>query len=66
MFTNLMLTIEGKEELAAAAAREGKKAEPDELARMFHFKIDCDYNKPRDVSAEDSKTADKQNTSQGK
>ncbi|PYP87997.1 MAG: hypothetical protein DMF61_07810 [Blastocatellia bacterium AA13] len=66
MFTNLTFFLEGKDEVAAAASKDGKKAETDEIARMFHFKIDCDYNKPHDASADESKPADKPQTTQGK
>ena len=42
IFTNPKLNIEGKD-----VAGADKK---DDLARTFHFTIDCDYNKPRDSS----------------
>ena len=66
LFSNLMLSIEGKEvkvdDLAdRAEKKEGdksdgeksdkkdadKKAEAPDVARVFQFTIDCDYNKPR-------------------
>ncbi|HEY3134872.1 MAG TPA: hypothetical protein VGL29_02360 [Blastocatellia bacterium] len=67
LFSNLMLSIEGKEVKAEdvsdraekkepekqdtkkkSAAKEGEKQqEPVDVARVFQFTIDCDYNKPR-------------------
>jgi Tfp pilus assembly protein PilN len=66
LFSNLMLSIEGKEVKAddvsdrtqskepekkdaskKETTKEEKKAEADEVARVFQFTIDCDYNKPR-------------------
>jgi type IV pilus assembly protein PilN len=77
LFSNLMLSIEGKEvKLDDVADRtekkEGdkkdkdsmkdgdKKADQSDVARVFQFTIDCDYNKPR---AEGEKPA---STPQGK
>lgn len=57
LFSNLMLSVEGKEVKAEEPA--GAKADPDkkqdaakkgdepEMVRAFQFTIDCDYNKPR-------------------
>ena len=67
LFSNLMLSIEGKEvkldDVADRAEKEAdkkdadkkdpaakgadKKVEPADVARVFQFTIDCDYNKPR-------------------
>ena len=52
LFSNLMLSIEGKEvkldDVADRAEKDAdKKAEPSDVARVFQFTIDCDYNKPR-------------------
>jgi Tfp pilus assembly protein PilN len=68
LFSNLMLSIEGKEVKAeevsdraekkepekqdakkknAAPKDAEKKRDPDDVARVFQFTIDCDYNKPR-------------------
>ena len=58
LFSNLMLSIEGKEvkldDVAdRAEKKEGdkkdadKKPEAADVARVFQFTIDCDYNKPR-------------------
>jgi Tfp pilus assembly protein PilN len=60
LFTNLMLNIEGREAKASEVAEKpqdkktgDKKAEEDEVTRVFHFTIDCDFNKPRDTSSDD-------------
>jgi type IV pilus assembly protein PilN len=69
LFSNLMLSIEGKEvkvddlsdradkkepeksdkgdKKDQAAKNADKKGEAQDLARVFQFTIDCDYNKPR-------------------
>jgi len=68
LFSNLMLSIEGKEvklddvadrtekkdadkkdtdKKDQAAKDADKKGEPADVARVFQFTIDCDYNKPR-------------------
>ena len=68
LFSNLMLSIEGKEvkiddvsdrtdkkdpekkdtdKKDQAAKDADKKSEPADVARVFQFTIDCDYNKPR-------------------
>ena len=80
LFSNLMLSIEGKEvkledmadrtekkdadnketDKKDPAKESDKKAEAPEVARVFQFTIDCDYNKPR---AEGEKPA---STPQGK
>jgi len=70
MFTGLFVSVLGADdrEGAAAAAEQGpqksgasgKKSEPvDEMGRTFHFKIDCDYNKPHDPGSDDSSGAAK-------
>ncbi|HKG22453.1 MAG TPA: hypothetical protein VKC34_11185 [Blastocatellia bacterium] len=43
LFTNLMLSVDGKE----IKQDDDKKGEPTEVTRVFDFTIDCDYNKPR-------------------
>jgi Tfp pilus assembly protein PilN len=45
LFTNLVLAVEGTEVKAEDVA--DKKGGADEVTRVFSFKIDCDYNKPR-------------------
>ena len=49
LFTSLSLSVEGREakpeELPENASE--KKAESDYKPQIFHFTIDCDYNKPR-------------------
>jgi Tfp pilus assembly protein PilN len=61
MFTGLMFSVEGKEIKAAEAAdksdKKTEKAEAEETGRLFHFTIDCDYNKPRDPGTDDAKPA---------
>jgi Tfp pilus assembly protein PilN len=75
LFSNLMLSIEGREvkvddvaDRKEADKKDGEKKEGDkkdgdkksdneEMARVFKFTIDCDYNKPR---AEGDKDKDKQ------
>ena len=61
MFTGLMFSVEGKElKVAEAAEKSDKKAEKPEAedtGRLFHFTIDCDYNKPRDPATEEAKPA---------
>jgi Tfp pilus assembly protein PilN len=67
LFSNLMLSIEGKEVKADDVSdraekqdadkkdgskkdptnKEAEKAEAPDVARVFQFTIDCDYNKPR-------------------
>jgi Tfp pilus assembly protein PilN len=57
LFSNLMLSVEGKEvkaeETAEAKPNSDKKQDADkksdeqEMVRAFQFTIDCDYNKPR-------------------
>jgi hypothetical protein len=70
MFTGLFVSVLGADDREAAAAAEqpsaqkagapaGKKSEPDEMGRTFHFKIDCDYNKPHDPGSDDSSGAAK-------
>jgi Tfp pilus assembly protein PilN len=60
LFTNLMLSIEGREAKASEVAQKQedkkpaeKRAEEDEMTRVFHFTIDCDFNKPRDPGSDD-------------
>ncbi len=71
MFTGLFVSVLGADDREGAAApaeqagpQKGgapatKKSEPDEMGRTFHFKIDCDYNKPHDPGSEDSSGAAK-------
>ena len=71
LFSNLMLSVEGKEVKAEETADRKpdsdkksdaeKKAEAEEVVRAFQFTIDCDYNKPRAEGDAKSETA-----SQGK
>ena len=44
LFTNLMLSVDGKEMKQESS---DKKDEAPETKRVFDFTIDCDYNKPR-------------------
>lgn len=55
LFTNVIPTVEGNEVKVEEPEKE-KKAEGEEMVRMFKFTIDCDYNKPR---ADGDKPADK-------
>ena len=55
LFTNVIPTVEGNEVKVEEPEKE-KKAENEEMVRMFKFTIDCDYNKPR---ADGDKPADK-------
>lgn len=55
LFTNLMLDIKGNE--VKPEEETDKKADNDELIRLYLFKIDCIYNKPR---AEGDNGGDKQ------
>jgi Tfp pilus assembly protein PilN len=66
MFTGLFVSVLGADDKDAAAAEQpgsqkgaAKKSEPDEMGRTFHFKIDCDYNKPHDPGSDDSSGAAK-------
>src|SRR5215469_12259109 len=67
MFTGLFVSITGADEGAPAAPSDqssstkagAKKAEPDEMGRTFHFKIDCDYNKPHDPGSDEPSAAPK-------
>ena len=68
MFTGLFVSVLGADEAGAApdqaaaqkaGAPAGKKPEPDQMGRTFHFKIDCDYNKPHDPGSDDSSGAPK-------
>jgi type IV pilus assembly protein PilN len=68
MFTGLFVSILGADDKdapgqdQAGAQKSGaaaKKPEIDEMGRTFHFKIDCDYNKPHDPGTEDSSAAPK-------
>ena len=45
LFSNLTLNIEGKEVKPEDAG--DKKSDSDEMVRVYLFKIDCTYNKPR-------------------
>ena len=45
LFSNLTLNIEGKE--VKPEADGDKKADAEEMVRVYLFKIDCTYNKPR-------------------
>ena len=45
LFSNLTLNIEGKEIKPEDAG--DKKADSEEMVRVYLFKIDCTYNKPR-------------------
>jgi Tfp pilus assembly protein PilN len=55
LFTNLQLAVEGREVKAeditdpkpADQKSTDQKPEAENMARLFQFKIDCDYNKPR-------------------
>lgn len=55
LFTNVIPTVEGNEVKVEEPEKE-KKAETEEMVRLFKFTIDCDYNKPR---ADGDKPADK-------
>ncbi|HYP29249.1 MAG TPA: hypothetical protein VE262_21240 [Blastocatellia bacterium] len=44
LFSNLMLSVDGKE---IKQGESDKKDETPEAVRVFDFTIDCDYNKPR-------------------
>ncbi len=55
LFTNVIPTVEGNEVKVEEPDKE-KKAEGEDMVRLFKFTIDCDYNKPR---AEGDKPADK-------
>jgi len=67
MFTGLFVSIVGADEgtpanpsdQAASTKAAGKKSEPDEMGRTFHFKIDCDYNKPHDPGTDEPSAAPK-------
>src|SRR5215470_6123132 len=67
MFTGLFVSVLGADDKDGPAQDQGsqksgaagKKAEVDEMGRTFHFKIDCDYNKPHDPGSEDSSAAPK-------
>jgi type IV pilus assembly protein PilN len=70
MFTGLFVSVLGADDKDTAASPEPaaaqkagapatKKSEPDEMGRTFHFKIDCDYNKPHDPGSDDSSAAPK-------
>jgi Tfp pilus assembly protein PilN len=64
MFTGLFVSVLGADDKDAPAqdqsasqksgAASAKKTEVDEMGRTFHFKIDCDYNKPHDPGDESS------------
>lgn len=58
LFTNLILSsIEGRDVKVSEVS--DRKAESDEMTRLFRFTIDCDYNKPHDSSGEADKQAAK-------
>jgi Tfp pilus assembly protein PilN len=45
LFSNLVLSVEGKE--VKPDEETDKKADADEMVRLYLFKIECVYNKPR-------------------
>jgi type IV pilus assembly protein PilN len=51
LFTNLQLSVEGKE---VKIDDVPDRPEGGEMIRVFSFKIDCDYNKPRAEDPKDS------------
>ncbi len=61
MFTGMLFSVEGKEIKAPEAAEKSDKKterpQAEDTGRMFHFTIDCDYNKPRDPGSDDTKNA---------
>jgi type IV pilus assembly protein PilN len=50
LFTGLQLSVEGKE----IKADDAPDQKGDDMIRVFSFKIDCDYNKPRAEDQKDS------------
>lgn len=59
LFTSVMPSIEGKEQSVEPSGGEGDGA----VLRVFHFVIECDYNKPR--AEGEKKTEDRPAGSQG-
>ena len=65
MFTSLFFSVEGNDfKRSDGGPPQGpqggaKKDESDAMAQMFHFSIDCDYNKPHDSSTDDQGQANK-------
>jgi type IV pilus assembly protein PilN len=65
MFTGLFVSVLGADDTKSnqqgppqqAGGPAGKKSDVDEMGRTFHFKIDCDYNKPHDPGSDDSSGA---------
>jgi Tfp pilus assembly protein PilN len=48
LFTKVMFSVEGKEvKIDDLPDRKGDQAGASETIRVYHFTIDCDYNKPR-------------------
>ena len=62
LFTNLRLSVEGKEVEAGKipAQQDPGDAKPrEDMVRLFQFTIDCNYNKPRPEGEDDKSAAAK-------
>jgi hypothetical protein len=63
MFTGLMFSVEGREfkppppEPADKSDKKPEKPVTEDTGHLFHFTIDCDYNKPRDPGTDEPKPA---------
>ncbi|HEY7913432.1 MAG TPA: hypothetical protein VIG62_16080 [Blastocatellia bacterium] len=65
LFTKVMFSVEGKEvKIDDLTDRKGDQAGASETLRVYHFTIDCDYNKPR-AEGEESEEK-KEEAKQGK
>ena len=60
LFTNLRLSVEGKEVEAGKVPTQqdpGEAKPKEDMVRLFQFTIDCNYNKPRPEGADDKPAA---------
>ena len=60
LFTNLRLSVEGKEIEAGKVPTQqdpGDAKPKEDLVRLFQFTIDCNYNKPRPEGEDDKPAA---------
>ena len=62
LFTNLRLSVEGKEVEAGKIPTQqdpGEAKPKEDMVRLFQFTIDCNYNKPRPEGEDDKSAAAK-------